>query len=359
MTRDGFSPISSLWLAPRSLIKRAFASGALAAVVLQGCGSRGGSLSQKKTTSHRVSEEKANAIKKALKALKITSPAKDARVNERVVKTKGKCHGDAEIAVSGDVKKKNQTILCEQNHFQTKVKLAGDDGEKKVVFTQTVAGRASSASTTVKLDTSKPKLSIEAPESGDASYAPIDVDLSCEKGSFVQVKGDLKSNVQRTCKNGTLEVEVSLAGEDGAKEIQVTLEDPAGNVATETVEVHKDNQLPEISLETGTDLTPASTEGPDTKITGSASDRETSVQVVVSLAKDGNSNACLNNKLDTFASDCPNWVPVSLENGRWSLSLADSVFVDGSTYELTGKATDKADNTRKVIFEDFSWSNPE
>src|SRR5690606_32837893 len=66
-------------------------------------------------------------------------------------------------------------------------------------------------------------------------------------------------------------------------------------------------------------------------------------------------NACLNAGSTAFDAACPVW-HAATGTASWTLTLADSLLADGSSYEVSSRATDHAANVQIALGTDtFSW----
>ena len=104
----------------------------------------------------------------------------------------------------------------------------------------------------------------------------------------------------------------------------------------------RDVVRPSSSVTTSGTLTPDSTLGTTTVISGSASDATTGLASLTLSIQEG-SGSCFDPASHDFSASCPNWISPS-GTTSWTYTFDDSDLVKGQTYTVSAKATDGAGN---------------
>src|SRR5690606_23657286 len=125
-----------------------------------------------------------------------------------------------------------------------------------------------------------------------------------------------------------------LTATDGERticlQVRDTLENESG-IETDTITL--DRAAPESEPTIAATVGPLSTDGANTDFIGTASDATSGVaSVQISIKEDGDGNKCLNAGATAFDAVCPIWHD-AVGTTAWTLTLADSLFADGLSYE--------------------------
>ncbi len=147
----------------------------------------------------------------------------------------------------------------------------------------------------------------------------------------------------------------TLTASQGAQTVCMQVKDAVGNVSsTATDSIIYDNVLPASVVSTSGTLGIDSTAGANTDITGTASDA-TSLVASMSVSVQAGAGSCLNALKTAFDAACPEWHSAA-GTTSWTLSLADTLFSDAVTYNISARATDTAGNVQTSLGTgSFTW----
>ena len=162
--------------------------------------------------------------------LEIATPLSLFRTQEDVVLT-GLCTPEINITFSGDIT--NDSSLCPQSGtFEKLVKLLGNDGEKTIRIRQTVNGSILEDSLVVVRDNAPPVIQITSHQNNQEVFESIIIQGICEmNASNVVISSDFFNTQSVPC-NGSFSVNLSLSGDEGAKDIFFSQTDSAFNTSS-------------------------------------------------------------------------------------------------------------------------------
>ncbi len=155
---------------------------------------------------------------------------------------------------------------------------------------------------------------------------------------------------------GALPISHTLTAGDGLKTVCFEVKDAVGNISSTTTKtITLDTILPLSVNGVAGVLSPESTAGAQTKLVGSVTESGSGVETIYASLKNETSGFCLNTAQDQFIVACPNWLVAEKVSG-WSVTIADSILVDGTNYTLESKALDKAGNMQTPVESSgFAW----
>lgn len=163
----------------------------------------------------------------------------------------GACEMGPRVLLQGALQNNVVSADCINNAYTANIVLAGTDGTKNIIATQTdVAGNIGRANRDFIKDTLAPDVRITAPANNAMTRSALRIDGVCENGYAVQLSGNaLTAATSVNCVSGAFTLNVTLPSPDGAKEIIAVQTDRAGNMGRDTKNYIRDGTAPVITIE--------------------------------------------------------------------------------------------------------------
>ncbi len=143
----------------------------------------------------------------------------------------GTCETGLAINISGAGVAAASSTSCGAGVFTTLINFSSGDGNKVVQISQTdTAGNVATASRTFVRDTIAPVIAITQPAAGTAGETGLTILGTCEGTYNVVASGSgVASSISVACSGGQYSLNVVFTGGTGAKTVQVSQTDVAGN----------------------------------------------------------------------------------------------------------------------------------
>ena len=163
----------------------------------------------------------------------------------------GACETGLAVNVSGTGVANAGTATCGGGTYSYIVNFTAGDGSKIVQISQMDnASNISQSSRTFMNDTTAPVIAITAPAALANVSGSFMVSGTCENGYLVNFTGDINPVAGVVCSGGVFSRSVVLNGVDGAKTVNISQTDAAGNTGTDSRNFVLDTTLPVITQTT-------------------------------------------------------------------------------------------------------------
>lgn len=166
----------------------------------------------------------------------ISSPSNNLRTNSISQTITGVCISGNTVTVSGNITGSPLTTSCSSNAYSRAVSLTTGDAAKTINVTQTNGSITSpQASITINLDTTAPSApTISSPSNGaNVTATAQTITGGCETGATVNITGNITgAPLTVSCSSSSFSRSVTLTSGDGAKTLNFTQQDQAGNTST-------------------------------------------------------------------------------------------------------------------------------
>ena len=162
--------------------------------------------------------------------LSLLNPAANTAYQSTFVMT-GNCESGLTVNFSGGVS--TASVVCANSLFSANLTLSSGDGNKTITVTSSdAAGNIATVSRILVKDTVAPQLTITSPAANTTVDTQVTVAGTCEAGLNVIAQGaGAKSAVSMICQTAAYSLSVMMTDGDGAKVVDVSQTDLAGNVA--------------------------------------------------------------------------------------------------------------------------------
>jgi hypothetical protein len=183
-------------------------------------------------------------------AVTITAPAANSYLPASFTVT-GACENGFNVTVGGAGVATPVVVACSSAAYSANVNVSAGEGAKVVTATQTDgAGNVGTASRSFLRDTVAPVLTISSPANGTTAQNGITITGTCEAGLTVSFSGaGVASSSSVTCaSNGTYSAGLSFSAGDGAKSVNVSETDAAGNNSQVTGSFNRDATAPLVAI---------------------------------------------------------------------------------------------------------------
>ncbi|MBP9708407.1 MAG: Ig-like domain repeat protein, partial [Oligoflexales bacterium] len=146
-----------------------------------------------------------------------------------------------------------------------------------------------------------------------------------------------------------------IDGGDGAIRVCIQVKDNLDNLSSVSFDdITYDTQEGSSSISTSGTMGPSTEVGANSTISGTASDITSGVSLVHMSLQQG-AGSCLNAGKTAFNAACPQW-HITSGTVNWNFSVADNLFVDGTTYNISSRVTDNANNVEATLAtSSFTW----
>lgn len=143
----------------------------------------------------------------------------------------GACENGLPVQIAGAGANASSTATCSNGAFSANVTLSNGDGAKVITVSQTdAAGNTGSVSRTFNKDSVAPVITITSPATDTQAETGLTVVGTCEGTFQVVASGSgLSQNAATACANNSFSLPVLFSNGDGAKTVQVSQTDAAGN----------------------------------------------------------------------------------------------------------------------------------
>lgn len=184
-----------------------------------------------------------------LPAVTITSPAAGSYLAATFL-VQGACETGLPVTVGGAGIVSATTVSCTAGAYSANVSVSSGDGTKNVTAQQTdLAGNVGLASQNYLRDTTAPLLTITSPVNGTVAQNGVELNGTCETGLSVVFSGaGISASSSVTCVTGTYQANLTFSANDGAKVINVSETDAAGNSTQVLGTYLRDTTAPAIAI---------------------------------------------------------------------------------------------------------------
>lgn len=163
--------------------------------------------------------------------ISLSSPAVNTNTPSDVT-ISGSCESGIDVQIHG-TGALPKTTTCSGGVYSDSVTLTTGDGTKNVVVTQTdLAGNSASANRHFIRDATAPVITIAAPAANNYFKTGATISGSCETGLTVTINGSGVNATTATCGASAYTQSVVFTPGDGAKTVDISQTDAAGNTTT-------------------------------------------------------------------------------------------------------------------------------
>lgn len=182
-------------------------------------------------------------------SITITAPAANSYLPTSFT-VQGACEMGLVVVVGGAGLAADVSVPCSGGAYSANVNVSAGEGSKLVTAKQTDAvGNTATASRTFLRDTVAPLLTITSPANGTSARGTIQLVGTCESGLTVSFSGPgLSTASSVTCSAGSYTANLTFSANDGAKTINVSETDAAGNTTQVSGTYNNDMTPPTIAI---------------------------------------------------------------------------------------------------------------
>lgn len=182
-------------------------------------------------------------------AIAITAPTAN-MVFRNNLTVSGTCQTGLTVNFSGSGWMSPASTSCNNGTFSTAITFTSGDGTKNLIASQTNAQNLTgSASRSFIRDNTAPTVTIASPAANTPLPTAVQLTGACETGLAVQISGaGAAATSSATCSNGAYSANVNFSSGEGAKALQVSQTDLAGNVGMAARSFIRDSIAPAVTI---------------------------------------------------------------------------------------------------------------
>lgn len=181
----------------------------------------------------------------------ITAPAANSYLPATFA-VQGACETGLSVVLGGSGIAAAATVNCVGGAYTANVNVSNGEGAKTITATQTDAvGNTATATQNYLRDTMAPVITITAPANGTIAKNGVTLTGACETGLTVQISGaGMAAAATAACNNGQYQSAITFSNGDGAKAVNVSQTDGAGNKGQANGNYLRDTTAPVVAITT-------------------------------------------------------------------------------------------------------------